>query len=192
MEERYLIRKAEIRAEQTDTRREIEFRHSIGRTEDDIRREFGLQEASVDAEQRIISRKQQYVENDTRTESEFEDNFDGTKGKLDEEFGELESDELRNFEKLREGVEAKGEELIKLKSEMEDGIRSEFEREHQQIVERIDKKDIQSNDDLSDRIKSILELRGVFDNYDNEKSTLAKYRAGISIIKDGTWEKWNR
>lgn len=53
----------------------------------------------------------------------------------------------------------------------------------------VNNRDVQSNDELSERIKTILELRGLLDNYDNEKSTLERYRKEVSIIKNRTWKE---
>lgn len=191
LESRYFKRRGEITEEQANTDREIKFRYRVGTTEEDIRKEFEHEEAEIDDDQKIISRQEGYVDIDTREESGFTDNFEGRKTELGKEFGELEKDEQNNFERLREGIQSKNEEYRKRKSEVEDGLRSEFERGYEQIVERINNRDVQSNDELSERIKTILELRGLLDNYDNEKSALERYRKGISLVKNGTWKEWD-
>jgi hypothetical protein len=191
LERRYFKRREEITEEQADTDREIKLRYRVGRSEEDIRREFGIEETRVDDEQNIVKRQEGYVDINLREESRFADDFEGKKSKLEREFGELEKKEREWFEILRDGIQSKDEEYRKLKVEVEDGLRSEFEREHQQIIERVNNRDVQSNDELSERIKTILELRGFLDNYDNEKSTLERHRKGISIIKNGTWKEWN-
>lgn len=188
LERRYFKRRGELTKEQTDTKREIELRYRIGRTEEDIRSEFGIQEESIDHEERVISKEERYLDIDTREESGFAENFEGEKDKLEQEFRELEKKELRDFEKFRKGIQSKDEEYRVLRNEVEKGLRSEFERGYNQIVERINNRDIQTNDELSDRVKTILELRGLLYNYEHEKSTLERYRKGISFIKDGTWK----
>ena len=188
LEARYFKRREELAKEQADTDREIKFRYRVGKSEDDIRREFGIEETKIDDDQKFVSRQEGYIDIDTGEESRFADNFDREENKLEQEFGELENTERESFEKLREGISTKNEGYGVLKNEVEDTIRSDFEREHQQIIERVNNRDVQSGDELSERIKTILELRGLLDNYDNEKSTLEKYRKGISIIKNGTWK----
>jgi hypothetical protein len=190
LERRYFKRRGEITEEQAITDREIKFRYRVGESEDDIRREFGIEETRIDDDQKIVSRQEDYADSDLREQSRFADNFEGDKRKLEQEFGELENKERERFEKLREGIQSKDEEYRKLKAEVEDGLRSEFEREHQQIIERVNNRDIQSNDELSERIKTILELRGLLDNYDNEKSTLERYRTYLEFAKTETWKEW--
>lgn len=192
LERRYFKRRREITEEQANTDREIKLRHRVGRTEEDIRREFAVEEEQVDYEQGIISREEGYLDNDSREESRFEDGFEGEKSKLEQEFAELTNEELRSFEKLRKGIQSKDEEYRKLKSEVEDGLRSEFERGYEQIVERINNRDVQSSDELSDKIKTILELRGLLDNYNDVQATLDRCRTGRGIIKNGSYKEWDK
>ncbi len=191
LESRYFKRRKELTKEQVDTGREIKLRYSIGRTEDDIRKEFGTQEADIDYEQRVVSKQEEYLDNDTRQESGFENNFEGRKAELGKEFGELERNEQDNFERLREELESKMEGYRELQAEVEDEIRSEFEGRYQQIIERVNNRNVQSDDELSERIKAILEIRGLLDNYDILQKTGERYRERLSIIKNGTWKEWN-
>ena len=202
LESRYFKRREEITKEQTDTGREIEFRYSIGRTEDEIRREFGVQEADIDYEQKIVSKQEGYLDNDTREESGFESNLARKETELRDELGKLETveqEKFRNFErseqddfnKYKGRIEPENEERRALQVEIENSLRVEFEGRYEQIAERISNRDVQSGDELSDRVKTILEIRGFLDSYENEKSTLERYREGVSVIKSGTWKEWN-
>ena len=191
LERRYLKRREELRKEQADTDREIKLRYSVGTTEEDIRREFGIQEANIDYEQRVVSKQQEYLDNDTREESEFENNFEQRKAELGKKFGELERKEQEGFHEFKRRLEPENEGYRALQVDAENEMRSEFERGYEQIIERISDRDVQSGDELSYRIKAILEIRGFLDNYENEKSTLERYREGVSIIKSGTWKEWN-
>lgn len=192
LERRYFKRKREITEEQANSDREIKLRHRVGRTEEDIRREFGIEEEHIDYEQGIVSRQEDYLDNDAREESRFENSFEGEKNRLDKEFSDLTNEELRNFEKLKKGIRSKDEEYRKLKSEVENGLRSEFERRYQQVTERINNRDVQSRDELSERIEAILELRGLLDNYNDVQATLERYRKGRAIIKNGAYKEWDR
>jgi hypothetical protein len=192
LERRYFKRKREITEEQANSDREIKLRYRVGRTEEDIRREFGIEEEQIDYEQGIVSRQEGYLDNDAREESRFEDSFEGEKNRLDKEFSDLTNEELRNFEKLKKGIRSKDEEYRKLKSEVENGLRSEFERRYQQVTERINNRDVQSRDELSERIEAILELRGLLDNYNDVRATLERYRKGRAIIRNGAYKEWDR
>jgi hypothetical protein len=189
LESRYFKRRREITEEQANADREIKFRYRVGKTEDDIRREFELEEEQIDYEQGIVSKQEGYVDNDLQSESRFKDNFERETVSIEQEFGKLEKIERNKFEPLREGIQSKIEGYRKLKAEVEDGIRSGYERESQQKVERINDRDVQSSDELSERIKSILELRGLLDNYNDVQATLERYRKGRTIIKNGTYKE---
>lgn len=191
LESRYFKRRGELTKEQADTDREIKLRYSVGTTEEDIRREFGIQEANIDYEQRVVSKQEEYLDNDTREESEFENNFEQRKAELGKKFRELERKEQEEFHEFKRRLEPENEGYRALQVDAENEMRSEFERGYEQIIERISGRDVQSGDELSDRIKAILEIRGFLDNYENEKSTLERYREGVYIVKSGTWKEWN-
>lgn len=202
LESRYFKRRGEITEEQANTDREIKFRYRVGTTEEDIRKEFEHEEAEIDEDQKIISRQEGYIDIDTREESGFADNFDGRKAELGKEFRELEKDEQEKFRKFESAEQDEFNELKRRiepenaghrahQVEIENELRGEFERRYEQIADRINERDVQSGDELSDRIKAVLEIRGFIDNYENEKSTLERYREGVSIVKSGTWKEWN-
>jgi hypothetical protein len=199
LEARYLKRRGEIKQEQANTDREIKFRYRAGISEENIRREFGVEEKRIDDDQKIVSRQEGYIDSDTREESRFADNFESRKAELGNEFRNLEKDEQEKFRKferaeqedfneLKRRVEPENEGHRTQQVEIENELRSEFERRYEQIADRISERDVRERDELSGRIKTILELRGLLDNYGNEKSTLEKYRKGISNIKNGTWK----
>lgn len=191
LEKRYFKRKREIREEQADTVGEIKFRYPVGKSEEDIRREFEIEETRIDNEQNIIRREERDVEVNLREESRFAHNFEGENRKIEREFEEFENRERELFKKNRKGIQSKDEDYRKLKAEVENELRSEFEGRYQQVVDRINKRDVQSNDELSERIKSILDLRGLLDGATNMQTDLEKYRKGISIINEGTWKEWD-
>lgn len=194
LERRYLKRRRELKEEEANTDREIKSRYRVGESEDDIRREFGIEEARIDNEQKNVTRQEGYVDTDLREESRFAGDFAGEnereEKKLEREFGQLETKEREWVEILRKGIQSKDEEYKRLQSEMENELRSEFEREYEQIVDRVNKRDVQSNDELSERIKSILEIRGLLDNYENEIPTLARYKTYLEFVRTGAWKEW--
>lgn len=198
VETRYYRKRDLLREEQEDTDYEIEFRYRVGSTEDEIRGEFEreerkseIEETEIDTEQRRIREHQTRIIRDIEKNRTFEDNHSGKKDILREEFEGLRDEELKDFEGKRNHLESKITGFGDFKTEVEDGIRSEFEREYQQITERINHRDLQSGDELSERIKSILELRGFFDSYSIGQTTIENYRKGIQLIKIGTWKEWD-
>lgn len=190
LERRYSKRRREITEEEANTDREIKSRYRVGESEDDIRREFGIEETRIDDEQKSVTRQEGYVDIDLREESRFAGNFEREKSKLEQEFRELENREREWFETLRKGIQSKDGEYRKLKAEVENELGSEFERKYEQIVDRVNKRDVQSNDELSERIKSILEIRGLLDNYENEISTLEQYQKYLEFVRTGAWKEW--
>ncbi|CAM3686088.1 hypothetical protein [Flavobacterium chungbukense] len=190
LERRYIKRREYITKEEANTEREIKFRYRVGESEEDIRRDFGLEETRIDNEQSKIRREERYIEVNFREESRFALNFERENRKIEREFEELEKREREDFEKLRKGLQSKDGEYRELKAEVENGLRSEFEREYEQIVDRVNQRDIQSNDELSERIKSILEIRGLLDNYENEISTIGQYQKYLEFVRTGAWKKW--
>lgn len=191
LESRYIKRREEIGKEEAAVDRETELRYSIGRTEDEIRKQFELQEADVDHEQTIISRQEGYIDIDTREESGFKNDFESRKAKLRAEFGELERKEQEEFHEFKRRIEPENEEHRALQVEIENSLRVEFEGRYKQIAERISNRDVQSGDELSDRIKTILEIRGFLDSYDILQKNAERCREGVSVIKSGTWKEWN-
>lgn len=200
LEGRYLAKIESINQEQSVVDREIELRYRIGKSEEDIRREFESEEARIDSELSRIKREQGYIVDEIQSESRFEENFEGDKlriedegRQLEQEFAGLERQEREGFESLRKKFQSdEGTNGEFTKFTIEERIRSEFERKDQQVVERIDNRDIQSNDELSERIKAILELRGLLDKYNDVRETLERYQKGRTIIKNGTYKKWDR
>jgi hypothetical protein len=191
LESRYFKRREKLRGEKVDIDREIELRYSIGRTEADIRKEFGTQEEQIDYDQRVVSRQDEYLDNYKREESEFENNFEGRKAELGKEFGELERKEQEDFHEFKRRLEPEKEVYRTLQVDAENEIRSELEGRYQQIIERVNNRDVQSDDELSERLKAILEIRGLLDNYDTLQKTGERYRERLSIIKSGTWKEWD-
>lgn len=198
LEERYSKKKWGIIEQRRDIDREIEFRQQFGRTEENIRKEFErateqlrYEETDIDAEQRVIIETEGRVIRDLQSESNFNSSFESKKNEIDREFNEFEIKEQESFERNRDDIESKIANYRKLQTEAEDAIRSDFERQYDEIVERINNRDIQTGDELSERIKTILELRRVFDNYRDGKNTFERYKNAIQLIKAGIYKKWN-
>lgn len=191
LETRYYKRRREIREERANISRKIELKFGIEKTENEIRREFEYKERLVESEQKTISERQGRILRDIESESRFKDNFESRRESLKREFSELEIKEQESFKRLKDDFESKAPNYKELEAEIDTTIRSDIERRYKQIAKRVDKRDIQGGDELSERIKSILELRGLFDSYTNAQAAIEKYRKGIQLIKNGTWKEWD-
>lgn len=195
LEERYTRKRREIIEKQFTINRDIDFREGAGRTEDGIRDDFDgrkkeleLERIHIETEERRIADQETEIDVTIRQESEFETTFGEFENAEREDFERNKEEARFNFEKTRDGLESKISRYREIKTEVEDGIRSEFEREYQQITERIYNRDIQGRDELSERINSILEIRGLFDSFSRDKKGIEEYRSGIEAIKNGTWK----
>ncbi|MBA0883040.1 coiled-coil domain-containing protein [Flavobacterium undicola] len=200
LEGRYLAKIESINKEQAIVNREIKFRYRAGRTEEDIRREFESEETRIVDELNSTKREERYIEESIQSESGFEENFEGERLKLENEereleqkFAELERHEQEEFDRLRKKfLSDEGATGEFTKFAVEERIRSDYEREYQQIIERVNNRDVQSGDELSEKIKTILELRGLFDNYDDVQTALERLRKGRTIIKNGSYKEWDK
>ena len=198
LEARYHTKRNLLVEEQEDVEREIKFRQQFGTTEEDIRREFernaadiAYEETDIDAQQEVIRRQQEGIIRDIEDYGTTQTKLPESENNLRTEFEDSKKREQQNFERAREELESKTSDFGAFKNQVESGIRSDFERRYQQITKRVNNQDVQGGDDLSERIKSILELRRLFGSYSSGKETLERYRKGIQSIKNGTWKEWN-
>jgi len=208
LEKRYFTKRENLEEKQENTDREIEFRQRVGRTESNIRKEFGrnqdeirrefdreeglliYQEREIDSEENNIRRETERIAISIRTNTALTVDFRGEEERLAVEFGQVEDSEQESFNRTREEFEAEIASYRKLQAEVENAIRSDFERQYYEVVKRIDERDVQSGDELSERIESILGLRRFFDSYAEDQTTNKRYRKYQEIIRGGTWKKW--
>lgn len=200
LEGRYLAKLESIRQEQTIINRELKSRPGVGRAEEDIRRQFEPEEARIDNQLDSIKREERYIEESIQSESGFEENFEGERLQLENEerelehkFADLERQEQEEFDRLRKKfLPDEGATGEFTKFAIEERVRSDYEREYQQTIKRINNRDIQSRDELSEKIKTILDLRGLFVNYDDVQTSIERFRKGREIIKNGSYKEWDK
>lgn len=192
LEQRYNTKKSEIRSEEEHTDRQIEFRHNIGESKDEINREFErkrreleFEETDIDATREVFTREEESIIRFIEENRAIEESYARGKESIRAEFEALEKSEQERFEQLRNELESKIKTFGELKAEIEAGIRSEFEGRYQQIVDRVSKRDVQGGDELSERIERILELRGLFDSFTVNKEAIENYRSRINKFKNG-------
>jgi hypothetical protein len=206
LEKRYLKKRWELIEEQKNTDRQLESRHNISeaereiraryrRIEDKLRGEYDSNErryhdevAEIEFDSEYSRTEEQRIIRAIEEDSDFEKNFFRNSENLRAEFDKLEKEEQFRFERERENIITKHSEYKKDRDQLENSIRSEFERRFEQIAKRIDNRDVQGRDELSERIATILEIRRLLDGYWNRKEYISKFRQGIELVKDGTWK----
>lgn len=117
-----------------------------------------------------------------------------------EELGRFERDkrdESAGFEQRKREIE---EARIKLESEIsgfgesqteeEGGIDTEFESLRNKSIERIDKRDVSGDSELSRRIATVLEIRGFLSSYDERTGTYKRYKSYLELVRSGAWKTW--
>ncbi|MDP2160676.1 MAG: hypothetical protein Q8K02_09355 [Flavobacterium sp.] len=198
LDNRYYSKRATLIEEQGNIEREIEFRSSFGKSFEGTRREFERRTSNIiqrrkdiEFEQKAIEREKERVIREIDELAAYDSDIRVEEGKLRIQFEQLEKEELAKFDTDRRNLELKIKDFREIQNAEESGIRSETERRYEQIVKRINDRDIQGGDELSNGIKTILELRGLFESYTFAKSTLERYRKGIQVIKNGTWKEWD-
>jgi len=209
LERRYLRKRSEIKTEQEYTDRQLESRHNISaaekeirarfkRTEDQLRGEYASNErryhdevAECDYESGFTRTEEQRIIRAIEENREFEENFFRNEGNLRAEFEQLEKEEQFRFKRERENIITKHAEYKKDREQLENSIRSELERRYKQTVERVNNRDVQGGDELSERIATILEIRRLLDGYNDGKEAQERYRKGIELVKNGTWKEWD-
>lgn len=206
LETRYIKKRDEITREQKNLDDEIHLRYGIGETESSIRNRFRAIEERLgneferarSATGRDINREstiiRDYRRHEERIQGEideykaFERDFGKLKDELKQQFERLEDEEQQKFEIKRRELQSKINDFEKAKDRLGEEFRDRFEREHQQIAERIDDKDVRGGDELSTRIEKILQVRGHLDSY---KRDIERLEEAKRIIHDGTFKKWN-
>jgi hypothetical protein len=198
VENRYYSKRTILIEEQREIDRDIEFRSGTRKTEQGIRTEFERIERNIierrrdiEIEQREIEREEDGIIGEIHKFKPYDSENGDIERRIRIQFEELEKEELAKFENDRRDLEYQIKDFGKLQNKEESRIRSEFEGKYKQAIERINKRDIQGGDELSERIKAIFELRGLFDAFSNGKTTLERYRKGVELIKNGTWKKWD-
>ncbi|GIZ09020.1 hypothetical protein [Flavobacterium sp. UMI-01] len=199
LEERYFKRKRKIAEEQADIVRQIEHTLRDEKPENSISAEFAAEERRIEHEIERIKREQGYIEEDTRKESNFAGNFAGEEfrisnqeSELEQEFRTLEDQERESFETFKRQFQSETTDERKLRTTIEEEFRSGYQWLYEQIAERISERDCSGNDPLSQRIETILELRGLCSGYTAQQQTLERYRKGIQYLANGTYKTWDK
>lgn len=192
LEERYIKKRWQLIEEQRDTDRNIEeYRQRSTGAGEDIRRKHENEDARIAESERIHKSEEGQIDNDIARYRAIEYNLKRERDEL-ERFEDTKNSEYKEFERARKSLQSTIDGFEDIRAETESRIRGEFERARQQITQRINDRDIQSGDDLSGRIETILTLRGLFDGFKNDKANVYRFRKGIKFINDGTWKKWDK
>ena len=173
LEERYLKRRKEIEGEQTEVGKsilEVEFFES---TEREYR----------DEEQGITDRIEGVRERKT-------DNIRVRKY-LPERFKRLHNQEREKVRQEKERIQIDTRGLPKLFEEKERELESEFTKLRERTTEQIKKPNNRGTSELSRRLKSILDARGVFNDWNERENTLKRNRTAMECLGKGTYKNWD-
>ncbi|KAF2518826.1 hypothetical protein E0W68_06105 [Flavobacterium salilacus subsp. salilacus] len=194
LERRYIKKDRELRESTELLSKNIRNILNSGAIETGIRGEF---DAKRDRIRRDIERERAYVEMLRRKEGDFGEQFERFGREIHEEFLEQERREqenlessVREIEERREQIETEINSLEESFGEEERRSISEVEAIEREFIERIRNEDASGNSELSERINSILGVRGFLRNFTERKSTCDRYRAHLELVRKGAWKSW--
>lgn len=179
---------AALEKEQRDISESIRRGEQPGEAERNLREEFAAAEEELNREIKEVefeienlqqkerrfdrdleSEEREVVQSEIRAISQF----GKSKEKLEDQTRDIES-QIANF-----GDYTKGE--IR-------GIEGEFEEIGKQSIKRINKRDVSGNNELSSRIKTVLEARRICSNFGQEQSHLESAKEALQFVRSGTWK----
>lgn len=117
----------------------------------------------------LESEEREVIQSEIRARSQFEK----SKEELERQTKDIET-RIANFGEYAEGEIRR--------------IEGEFEEIGKQSIERINKKDVSGNSELSSRIGNVLEIRGICSNFGEKRSTLKRTKKALQFIKGETWK----
>jgi hypothetical protein len=74
--------------------------------------------------------------------------------------------------------------------EEERRVETKFEIIGDETIKRINQRNTFGNTELSKRVESILEIRGILGSYNERQITYERYKSHFDFIRKGTWKKW--
>lgn len=182
LETRYLNKRSSIEKEHSELSRGYEQQVVFGDTEDGIRsdferrsREIREQQAVIDAEKAIIERDiEKSPVNLTKLKEQEHTNY---------------TFKIQQIESERRAVESKIQSFGEYTIEESRRLQIEIENRRERVIAKINNRNIEGNTELSKRIKSILEVRGISDGYREKQDTYQRYKSYLELARGGTWKK---
>lgn len=211
LEKRYFAKRNKLEQEQEYTNGDIKFRYEVGRTEEDIRKEFDRKESEIrdgyNFEEGVISIDEEKIRNEIigiyRDEERIRADID--KRRRDEQSGYSENyksittriNSLRNeFERKERFIieqleEEEGKLVARIRKE-EGSIETEIQNYRRRIIQHMEGDDNFRIEELPDRIKKLSYTRRILNDWEEKHSTYQRYRLALEYFKKGTWKKWNK
>ncbi|PIB30266.1 hypothetical protein BFP78_14565 [Gaetbulibacter sp. 5U11] len=182
LETRYLNKRSSIEKEQTELSRGYEQQVVFGDTEDGIRSDFERRSREIREQQAVIDAEKAIIERDIEKSPVNLAN-------LKEQEHSSYTFKIQQLESERRAIESKIENFGEYTIEEDGKLQVQHEKLREQIVERINNRNIEGNTELSKRIKSILEVRGISDGYREKQDTYQRYKSYLELARGGTWKK---
>ncbi len=210
LEKRYFAKRNELEQEQEYTNGDIKFRYEVGRTEEDIRKEFDRKESEIrdgyNFEEGVISIDEERIRNEIigiyRDEERIRADIDKRRryeqSRYSENYKSITSriNSLRNeFERkerfIIEQLEEEERKLVARIRKEEESIETEIQNYRRRIIQHMEGDDNFRIEELPDRIKKLSYTRRILNDWEEEHSTYQRYRLALEYVKKGTWKKWN-
>lgn len=190
LEKRYIIKTRELKEEERGIGQAIRECHEIGTTEGAVERKFKVEEARINEDFRL---KIKGIERDIKNHRGVLKDIEARRNQLQFKFGEFQKRTEQNFtaakrrlEEERGEIEKQIEGFGRFSEKKERELNNEFEELRKQTIKRIKQRDVRGNDELSRRIKAILEAGRLSSSFNEAYSTYERYRKGLELVRRRT------
>lgn len=173
LEERYLKRRGEIRAEQERVENAILEVQFFEHTERELIDKGKGIDRDIEITRGRIDREQEYRAN------------------LPDKFKQLESQELIRFKDEKRKIREEKEHLPEVFAEKERQLESEFEEIRRGRIKQVKTGNCNEPSEFSSRLKKILDTRGLFNDWDERQATFERYKTALEHFRKGTYKNWN-
>ena len=182
LESRYLDKRSSLEKEHSELSRGYEQQVVFGDTEDGIRSDFERRSREIREQQAVIDAEKAIIERDIEKSPVNLAN-------LKEQEHSSYTFKIQQLESERRAIESKIENFGEYTIEEDGKLQVQHEKLREQIVERINNRNIEGNTELSKGIKSILEVRRVSDSFRERQNTYERYKAYLTLARGGAWKK---
>lgn len=210
LEKRYNTKRDQLIEEESYVDAEIEFGNNIGKSEEDIRKEFDRKEREIkdgySFEEGVISIDEEGIRNqiieisgnEEKIRADIDKRRKGGKSRYKENYESI----RKRINSLRDEFKRKERDFIEQLEEEErkfiSGIRNdqetietEIQNYRRRIIQHMEGNDNYRIEELPDRIKKLSYTRRILNDWEEKHSTYKRYRLALEYLKKGTWKEWN-
>lgn len=182
LESRYLDKRSSLEKEHSELSRGYEQQVVFGDTEDGIRSDFESRRRKIKEEQAVVVSEKAIIERDIQQSPVG-------LAELTERERSSHTFKIEELESKRRAIESKIDYFGEYTIEEEGKLQVEHEKLREQIVERVNNRNIEGNTELSKRIESVLKAGRISSNYDERLKTYERYKLYLELARGGTWKK---